>query len=120
MRFEYNNPVLKPRRKDLRNRATAAENLLWKHLKRSQLQGFKFVRQYSVGPYILDFYCPKARLAIELDGSQHATDDGKTYDRERLDFIKDRDIRILRFWNNAVLKDPEEVILRIKRALPPS
>ena len=83
MKFLYNNQILKDRRKNLRNNQTPAELLLWSKLKRSQLNGSKFIRQYSVGPYILDFYCPKFRLGIELDGNQHKSSDSVIYDTER-------------------------------------
>ena len=68
--FIYNSSNLKPRRRQLRNRATETEVLLWNKLRRRQL-GFKFVRQYSVSGYVIDFYAPQIRLAIELDGEYH-------------------------------------------------
>ena len=64
--FEYNNPDLKKRRRDLRRNATEAEKRLWQRLKNKQMRGVRFLRQYSVGSYILDFYSPKKRLAIGL------------------------------------------------------
>ena len=76
----YNRPVLKNRRKELRNGATPAEIKLWSMLKHSNLGGYKFRRQQSVGSYILDFYCPSERLAIELDGDSHFTADAVEYD----------------------------------------
>lgn len=66
-KYIFNVPNLKPKRQALRNNPTPTEKLLWSKLKNSQL-GFKFRRQYSVGGYILDFYCPTKKLAIELDG----------------------------------------------------
>ena len=82
-------------------------------LSRKQINGFRFLRQYGVGPYILDFYCPKLRLAIELDGVQHTKVDTRIYDKERSEYLETEDIRIVRFWNNEVLKDIENVIARI-------
>ncbi len=67
----FNRTSEKSKRQDLRNDATSAEKLLWSKLKGKQLLGVKFRRQYSVGPYILDLYCPSCRLAIELDGESH-------------------------------------------------
>ncbi len=120
MKFEYNNPVLKLRRRELRNKATDTEKILWQKLQRKQLRRHKFVRQYSVGPYILDFYCPKARLAIELDGFQHDSDEGKIYDQERTNYLATCDIKVIRFWNKEILSDLEKVISRIAGLLPPS
>ncbi|MBI2981813.1 MAG: endonuclease domain-containing protein [Deltaproteobacteria bacterium] len=122
MGYEYNDPVLKPRRQELRNKSTEAEKLLWEKLKRSQLKGFKFVRQYSVGPYILDFFCPQARLAIELDGGHHGSEEGKEYDVERTSYLSDHDVKVIRFWNDEVLKEIETVVAKILSGLfsPPS
>jgi len=103
--FLYNNKVLRDRRQELRNGATEAEKILWDNLKHSKLRGFKFVRQYSVGPYILDFYCPKLRLAIELDGSQHGGQDAILYDKDRNDYLDAVYIKVLRFWNMEITKN---------------
>ena len=72
----------------------------------------KFHRQYSVGPYILDFFCPQVRLAIELDGEQHK--DAIVYDKERESFLKNSDIKTIRFWNSEVLEDIGKVLNIIK------
>lgn len=120
MKYEYNDPILKPRRKELRNKATEAEKALWERLQHNQLNGFKFVRQYSVGPYILDFFCSKVRLAIELDGHQHASKEGRFYDEERASYLEGHDIKIVRFWNEEIINDLEKVVEKILRLLPPS
>ena len=69
--YIYNSKFLEPNRKKLRNALTPAEAFLWTQLKKGQLSGKKFRRQYGVGPYILDFYCPEFRLAVEVDGAPH-------------------------------------------------
>ena len=80
-----NKPELKSVRKDLRNMSTSAEATLWKLIKGQQIDGLKFRRQHSVGPYILDFYCPQFRLGIELDGEVHSTTEAMDYaDNNRL------------------------------------
>lgn len=61
-----------------------------------------------MGPYILDFFCPQIRLAIELDGEQHK--DAKEYDKERELFLKDKDIKVLRFWNHEILENTKKVL----------
>ncbi len=76
---------------------------------------FKFSRQYSVGPYILDFYCVKKRIAVELDGSQHL--DNQDYDKERDDYLLLNDIKVLRFWNREISDNMSKVLERIKKKL---
>lgn len=116
-KFLYNNKVLKDRRKELRNGATEAEKILWDNLKHSKLRGFKFVRQYSIGPYILDFYCPKLRLAIELDGSQHGKQDVILYDKDRSDYLNVVYIKVLRFWNMEIIKNIKRSTDKILNAI---
>ena len=112
--FLYNDPKFKPRRKELRSNETPEEKLLWTKLRRKSL-GHKFSRQYSAGPYILDFYCPEKRLTIELDGFQHLGN--KDYDRERDEYLLLNDIKVLRFWNNQISDNMDEVLAKIKSAL---
>jgi very-short-patch-repair endonuclease len=109
----HNRPILKSRRKELRNNVTPAEKLLWSRLQRSNLGGYKFRRQHSVGSYILDFYCPAARLAIELDGDSHFSDDAIAYDLERTVYLNALRIKVLRFLNTEVYVDIEVVCERI-------
>jgi very-short-patch-repair endonuclease len=73
------------------------------------LSGFKFFRQYSVGPYILDLYCPELRLSIEADGGQHAEKGQLEYDKQRTVYLVGFDIIELRFWNNEVIENTEGV-----------
>jgi very-short-patch-repair endonuclease len=103
-------------RKYLRNGATPAEWKLWHYLKGKQLEGRKFRRQHSVGKYVLDFYCPGERLAIELDGEIHNSPEAKAYDAERDQWISSFSITILRFKNDEVFNNIEEVLDEIKKA----
>lgn len=98
----HNKATLKARRKSLRNESTPAEKKLWGVLQNSQLNGYKFRRQHSVGYFILDFYCPAERLAIELDGDSHFTDEAIAYDHERTAYLNALNIRVLRFLNTDV------------------
>jgi len=102
----HNNPTLKSRRKNLRNEATPAEKKLWSVL---QNNGYKFRRQHSVDYYILDFYCPAERLAIELDGDSHFTDEAIAYDHERTAYLNALNIRVLRFLNTDVYENLDAV-----------
>ncbi len=109
-----NVPVLRTFRKALRSRLTPAEAKIWSHLKQAQLGGRKFRRQHSVGFYILDFYCPKERLAVELDGSAHDSVDAQEYDRERDLFLACFGVKVLHFENKWVFQETEAVLLEIK------
>lgn len=109
----HNKPVLKSRRQGLRNQSTPAEKRLWGLLQQSNLAGYKFRRQHSVGTYILDFYCPAEKLAIELDGDSHFTDDAITYDRERTAYLNGLNIKVLRFQNTDVYENLNGVCERI-------
>ncbi len=107
----YNNQNQKDRRRELRRNQTEAEKILWQKIRARKINNLKFYRQYSAGPYILDFFCPQIRLAIELDGKQHK--DALIYDKERENFLKDKDIDVIRFWNSDVLENMENVLKKI-------
>src|ERR1039458_6925367 len=106
----HNNSGLKPRRKELRSALTPAEASLWKSLQRSKVNGQKFRRQHSVGSYILDFYCPECRLAVELDGQGHFNSVKSEYDYRRSEYLKKVNIRVLRFENRLVFENLEGVL----------
>ena len=109
-----NLPELKTFRRELRNQLTPAEAKLWDYLKASKFDGRKFRRQHSVGPFILDFYCPGEHLAIKLDGQVHLSISARDYDRERDVFLAHFGIPVLRFENNFVFECPEYVMGHIK------
>lgn len=121
MKFTRNNPTLKYRRQQLRRNQTEAEKIFWSHVRDRRFCGKRFVRQYSAGSYILDFYCPKLKLAIELDGGQHAQDDNQEYDAARSAYMKSQGIDVMRFWNHEVLQNTENVLAMIgQKVTPPS
>jgi very-short-patch-repair endonuclease len=101
--------------RDLRKGQTDAESLLWHLLRGRNLLGFKFRRQHPIDRYILDFFCPEASLAIELDGGQHGAQ--IAYDSKRTQHLERRGIKVLRFWNNEVLTETEVVMSEIWRHL---
>ena len=106
------------KRKELRNNSTSAESVLWNLLKNKQVLGMKFRRQHSVGPYILDFYCPQIRLCIELDGHDHFTSIGDMQDDIRTDYLyRHHNIRTIRFENCDIFNHPEEVINTISQTI---
>jgi very-short-patch-repair endonuclease len=105
--YIHNSNSFEPDRKALRNALTPAEAYLWTQLKKRQLSGKKFRRQYSVGPYILDFYCPKVRLAVELDGAPHFNVIRQELDAKRDRYLEERGIVVLRFENREVFENFE-------------
>ena len=107
-------PELRTFRKELRNNLTPAEARLWTILKSSNLDGCKFRRQHSGGGYVLDFYCPSEKIAIELDGSGHFTETGRAHDLERRLFLEHFGINVIRFENELVFKEVEWVVDRIR------
>lgn len=86
------------------------EQVLWRHLRGSQMDALKFRRQYGVGIYVLDFYCPALRLAIEIDGDSHYSEAGVRHDADRDKFLREQNIRIIRFTNNEVVTNIEGVL----------
>ena len=117
MRYEYNNPALKENRQKLRLHQTDAERALWHKLRNRRLEGLRFVRQYAVGPYIIDFYCPKIRLGIELDGEIHKGQENRLYDKDREKYLDGLDIKTIRFWNNNVLNNTKEVLDKLQNEI---
>ena len=105
------NPKLKERARQLRNKSTVAEVLLWKYLKGKKMRGYCFNRQKPIDKYIVDFYCPKLKLAIEIDGSSHG--DKEEYDRYRQSRLESLGVRFLRFNDMDVKKEIEAVVMRI-------
>ena len=106
----------KPHRQELRSYGTAAEAVLWKSLRRRQLLGKKFRRQYSIGRYIVDFYCPENRLVVELDGDAHFSTTIEGYESERTQFLNGLGLTIVRFENRDLLENLDGVLEAIKNA----
>ncbi len=111
----------RPRKKDarvplarnLRRAMTDAERKLWWHLRRLPFKKTHFRRQATIGPYFADFACHECRLVIEVDGGGHAEHDQIMADAVRTKFLASRGYRVLRFWNNDVLKDVDTVMTAI-------
>ena len=102
-------------RKELRNEGTAAEATLWLSLKGRQVEGMRWRRQFGVGPYILDFYCPQLHLCIELDGAPHYTIQGAENDLQREEgLLQEHGIRTIRFENKDIFINHEGVIEYIR------
>lgn len=117
MTLHYNRTKEKWRRKDLRKKSTKAEKILWEYLRNRNLAGFKFKRQYSVDSFIIDFYCPKVKLGIEVDGEVHFTEEAKDYDENRSGFLSDFGIEIIRFHNDEIYNNLKVVLNTIEEKL---
>ena len=112
-KFLLFNKSLKPLARELRKNMTDAEKFLWSKIRRKQLEGCQFYRQKNIGNYIVDFYCPSARLIIEIDGGQHYSLQGLKEDRIRDEFLSRLGFKVLRFSDREVLKNMEGVLQRI-------
>ena len=108
-------PSLLHARRQLRRQLTPAEAALWNALKNRQLDGRRFRRQASVGPYILDFYCPAERLAIELDGAAHDHALAQAHDARRDAWLAAQGIRTLRFVNDELRHNMDGVLDEIRK-----
>ena len=109
----YYDKQLKVLSQRLRNNMTDAERHLWSRLRGKQLKGRQFYRQKGIGSYIVDFYCPTARLVIELDGGQHYEATGIENDRVRDDVLKRMGLRVLRFSDREVFESTDAVVEKI-------
>jgi len=103
-------------RRQLRKQQTRSEKKLWAALRNRQVDGRKFRRQHSIGPFIIDFYCHQERLIIEVDGAIHDDPYRATYDSERQRALEAEGYRVLRFTNAMVRDHCDEVIARIEEA----
>ena len=107
------NKNLKELARELRKNMTDAERRLWSKIRRKQLKEFQFYRQKNIGDYIVDFYCPAAKLIVEIDGGQHYSEENIVKDEARDKFLSDLGFRVLRFSNSDVFKNIEGVVKEI-------
>ena len=102
-------------RRDLRTNGTSAEAVLWGCLRAKQIEGIQWRRQFSIGPFILDFYAPQLKLCIELDGEPHYIPEGSAYDMQREEWLlRVHGIRTIRFENVDVFRHNESIIEYIR------
>lgn len=107
----FNKTAEKEKRRRLRKKTSLSEKIVWTYLRRRQILGERFLRQFSVNFYVLDFYCPHLRLAIEIDGDSHfINQDAIDYDKERQEYIENLGIKFLRFRNEVVNQTNDFVI----------
>jgi very-short-patch-repair endonuclease len=111
------NKNLKNLARNLRKNMTDAERNLWAKIRGKQLKEKQFYRQKNIGNYIVDFYCPAAKLIIELDGGQHYSENMQKKDEIRDSYLNQLGFRVLRFSDREVLKNIEGVLERIYKYL---
>ena len=104
------NTKLKGQSRRLRKNMTDAERLLWSKIRGKQLKGYQFYRQRIIGNYIVDFYCPKVKLVIELDGGQHYSGEGLEKDKIRDDYLREQGLKVLRFSDRDVFENITGVV----------
>ena len=110
----FNKANQKQKRRFLRNNMPKAEAVVWTYIKNKQILGQRFLRQYSIGSYVVDFYCPKLRLVVEIDGPSHLINDAAEYDSDRQKTIETLGLHFLRFRNDEVYEGIADVINRIE------
>ena len=116
MTLHYNRATEREKRRSLRNDASEAERKLWRYIRSKQV-GVKFRRQYSVDAYVIDFYAPCCKLAVEIDGDPHFTPQGVQHDRERTAHLARFGIEVIRFTNSEVFENIEAVVEAITQAV---
>lgn len=116
----FNKKEYVKKRQYLRKNMTKAEVFLWSKLKGKQLNSLKFRRQYGIGNYVVDFYCPELKLAIEIDGDVHGYNSRTVYDKQRQKDIESLGIKVLRYTNNDVIKNTNGVLHDIITTIPQS
>jgi len=117
MTFLFNKNSLILRRRQLRSKMTNAKLLLWSELKNKKVQGYRFKRQFSIDSFVVDFYCPKLKLVIEVDGNIHLKKEEIKYDDYRQNKLQALGLKVLRFTNTEVINNLEIVLEKIKASL---
>jgi very-short-patch-repair endonuclease len=110
-------PEMKPFRRKLRKQMTPAEVTLWLMIRNKQLDGERFLRQFSIGHFVVDFYCHKYKLAVELDGQDHFTVEGEQYDARRTEYLNSVGVKVLRFENFEIFQYPSRTLDEIRKYL---
>ena len=113
--YNFNKKTTKNFRKKLRKNQTRAEQILWFYIRKKRINGYKFRRQFGIGPYIIDFYCPKKKLAIEVDGGYHT--DCYEYDEKRSDYLRKMNVKVVRFSNEDIKSNIIGIVAHIERIL---
>jgi very-short-patch-repair endonuclease len=116
MTKHYNKKSEQEKRRSLRNNMTYCEKIVWLHLRKSQL-GYRFLRQYSVDHFVIDFYCPELKLAVEIDGDVHEIPEQKEYDNARQKYLEKFGIEFVRIKNEEFLGNPDKAFSKIEKRI---
>ena len=116
MTKHFNKKEIQKRRRFLRSNMTFSEKLVWMFLRKHQMND-RFLRQYSVDNYIIDFYCPKLKLAIEIDGDVHDLKRQKMHDKTRQEYLEQLGIKFLRIKNENLINNPNKAFERIEKKI---
>jgi very-short-patch-repair endonuclease len=116
MTKHYNKKSEQEKRRLLRNNMTYCEKIVWLHLKKKQL-GYRFLRQYSVDHFVIDFYCPELKLAVEIDGNIHEMQEQKDYDKARQKYLEAFGIKFIRIKNEEFLGNPNKAFGKIEKKI---
>ncbi|MBI1938618.1 MAG: DUF559 domain-containing protein [Ignavibacteriales bacterium] len=111
-----NKKAMKERRRQLRANMTYCEKLMWAYLRKKQIKEL-FLRQYSVDSYVIDFYSPRLKLAVEVDGDIHDLQDQKKYDKDRQEYLENFGIHFIRIKNEELTSHPDKVFQRIENEI---
>ena len=106
--------ILKIRAKELRTNMTVQERKLWQIIRNRKFYGYRFLRQYIIGNYIVDFLCKEKNIIIEIDGGQHNQIDDINYDNKRTEYLNSKGYIVIRFWNNDVDNNMQGVFDKLK------
>ena len=117
MTQNFNKASEKEKRRKLRRDQTFCEKIVWIYLRDRKTLGYKFRRQYSVDHYVIDFYCPELKLAVELDGSIHDNPDQKEYDTYRQEYLERFGITFCRITNDELMSNSNMVFARIEKII---
>ena len=116
MTKHYNKKSEQQKRRSLRNNSTYCEKIVWLHLRKKQ-SGYRFLRQYSVDHFVIDFYCPGLKLAVELDGDIHNLPEQKDYDIARQKYLEAFGINFIRIKNEKFLGNPNKAFSKIEKKI---
>lgn len=116
MTKHFNKQAMKERRRQLRSNMTYCEKLVWMYLRKRQMKE-RFLRQYSVDNYVIDFYCPKLKLALEIDGDVHDDEIQKEYDKNRQEYLERFGITFVRIRNEELIGNPNLAFERIEKVV---
>ena len=117
MTKHFNKLSEKGKRRNLRQNQTEAEKLVWRFLRKRQLLDTKFKRQFSVDHFVIDFYCPELKLAVELDGASHNEPEKKKYDIKRENYLKNFDVTFIRIKDEELFGNPNKAFAKIENEI---